>query len=269
MSRCLIIILSAVLFFCPLELQAAEPAGSGEIAGLFGSFSPEPGGWSEYAIFDKSTGGKTTIRMAVVAEEGGAYWYEAVNMKGEGSHIIKMLVKGDPNNTENILRIVTQSGAAAAQEISRDFVNMERRKVKHLFERWSGLPSTGMVGLEKIQTGTGTAVVPAGTFEATKYQIVDTAGKVYAEFMLAGEIYPFGVIASETEDSTMILMGHGFGADSLVTGKPAMMEPPPGLMEQILRGMSSGAGPPYYPPPGPGDSLRQIQGMGTGYESMK
>ena len=264
MGRYLTIVILACFFFIPSIVTIAETEDQRDVPRLFGTFSPKLGAWSEYAIFEKSTGKRSVMRMSIVGIEADAYWYEVENREGEGSNIVKMLVKGDPNDPENIQRFIMKSGANHAQEMPRDFVLMGRRMSSHMFEQRSGIPSNPTVKLENKKTGVGSVTVPAGTFNVSLHQIVDTAGKVYAEYKFSEDVRPFGVVASEAENSTMVLVGYGTGAKSLITEEPVMMTQPPGMPEGMLRGMPPGMAP--LPGQEPGSHIQQIPGMGRGYE---
>lgn len=268
MGRYLIAIILASLLFSPGFSQAAEAEKQFEVPRLFGVFAPKPGVWSEYAIFDKATGKRAVMRMSIVGVEGDAYWYEVVNREGEASNIVKMLVKGDPNDPENIQRLIMKSGTNPAQEMPRDFVLMGRRMASHMFEQRSGIPASPSVKLQNVKTGIGEATVPAGTFDVALHEIVDESGRVYAKYKFSEEVRPFGVIASDAENSTMVLVGYGDGAKSLITEEPTMMTQPPGMPEGMPRGMPPGMAPPQGMGPGTG-TIREIPGMGTGYEPRK
>jgi hypothetical protein len=265
MGRYLTTVILVSFFLIPSIVTASETEEPRDIPRLFGTFSPKPGVWSEYAIFEKSTGKRSVMRMSIVGIEADAYWYEVENREGGGSNIVKMLVKGDPNDPENIQRLIMKSGANPAQEMPRDFVLMGRRMSSHMFEQRSGIPANSTASLENKKTGTGSATVPAGTFDVSLHQIVDTAGKVYAEYKFSETVHPFGVVTSDAENSTMVLVGHGTGAKSLITEEPTMMTQPPGMPEGMPRGMPPGMTP--MPGQGQGSPIQQIPGMGRGYES--
>ena len=153
MDRYLILVILASLFFPPPSfLTAAEIEEQQTVPRLFGTFSPKTGGWSEYAIYDKSTGKRTVMRMSIVGIEADAFWYEVENREGGGSNIVKMLLTGDPNDPENIQRLIMKSGANPAQEMPRDFVLMRRRMASHMFEQRSGIPSNPALKLENKKT---------------------------------------------------------------------------------------------------------------------
>jgi hypothetical protein len=238
-----------------------------EVPRLFGIFQPKEGAWSKYIVTEKQTGRKTLMRMSIVGKENGSYWYEVINDEEGARNVVKMLVKGDPNDPENILRLIMKSGQGPAQEMPRDFVLMGRRMANHMFEQRSGIPSSQSADLKNEIVGKDEVKVPAGTFSVTSHQIVDANGKVYAEYKFSKTIHPFGVVTSDTENTSMVLLDHGTGAKSLITGTPAMMTQPPGMPQGMPRGMPPGMEPP--PGRGPGSEIQQVPGMGTGYEPKR
>ncbi len=264
MGRYLFPFILICIFVLPSAGITAETQTPAEVPRLFGTFLPKEGAWSQYTITEKQTGIKTLMRMSIVGREGGSYWYEVINDEEGARNIVKMLVKGDPNDPENIQRLIMKSGRQPAQEMPRDFVLMGRRMASHMFEQRSGIPSSQSVSLKNEIVGTGKVKVPAGTFSITNHQIVDANGKIYAEFKFSKSIHPFGVVTSDTENTSMVLLDHGTGAKSLITGTPAMMTQPPGMPQGMPRGMPPGMEPPAGR--GPGSGMRELRGMGTGYE---
>jgi hypothetical protein len=254
MSGYLIRTFLACLLLCASFAAAAETAKPTSAVRLFGSFAPEPGAWSEYAIVDKTTGKRRAMRLSIVGNTGDSYWLEVVNREGGGSDIVKMLVKGDPNDPENIQRLILKAGVNPAQEMDPDFGPMSRRMAGNMFEQRSGIPSAPAVDLQNVKTGEEVVTVAAGTFDVELHRIVDNGGRVYAEYKFSREVYPFGIVASEAGNTSMVLVGHGTGATSLITEEPIMMRQPPGMV------------PPQGMMPGSGSTIRQIPGMGTGYE---
>ncbi len=224
-------------------MMPAWSAGSGfsDVPRLFGTFHPEEGVWSEYAVDEKDTGKKATMRMAVVGKEGNSYWYEVVNTQGDNRNVIKMLVKGDPNDPDNIERMIIKSGDSPAAEMAKDFVAMGRKMAVHMFQRHSGIsedPSS--LRLEKGKAHRVT--VPAGTFTATPHKIVNGGGEVLATYDFVPEVLPFGVVTSETDTTTMQLLAYGRDAKSVITETPVPMMAPPGMPQGMPRGMPPGMG---------------------------
>ena len=112
---------SAVLLLVPaLMATLAAPAlaqAGRELPKFFGIFSTTVGAWSEYAVTEKEGGKKSTMRNAIVGKEGDAFWYEVAITEGGVRNIIKMFLKGDPNNPENIQRLIMKNGDEPAQEM--------------------------------------------------------------------------------------------------------------------------------------------------------
>ena len=184
------------------------------------------------------------MRMAIVGEEQGAFWYEVTHDEGDTRNIIKMLVRGNPNEPDNIQRLIIKSGDGPAQEMPRDFVAMGRKMAVHMFEKRSGVPSGGEDAVQVKDAGPRKITVPAGTFETTWNKILDDQGKQLAEYDSNPTVLPFGVVRSHTDSNRMELLAHGKGAVSRITEAPQVMMTPPGMPGGMPRGV-----PPGMPPP--------------------
>jgi hypothetical protein len=180
------------------------------------------------------------MRMAIVGEDQGAYWYEVAHEEGDSRNIIKMLVRGNPNEPDNIQRLIIKSGDGPAQEMPSDFVAMGRKMAVHMFEKRSGVPSSGDGQVRVEDIGKRQVTVPAGTFDTTLHKIVNQDGKQLAEYNSNPEVLPFGVVRSITDSSTMELLGYGDGAQSRITEEPKVMMAPPGMPEGMPRGVPPG-----------------------------
>ncbi len=241
-TRCVIFlaVLLAVSLAAPLF---AAPGGPGpqmpDIPRIFGIFEPTQGVWAEYDILDKKMNQPSKMRMAVVGQEGDAFWYEVTNTQKDSVNVIKMLVKGDPNDTENIQRLIIKSGDQNAIEMPRDFVLMGRRMATHMFSERSGVPAEGAMVTSR-DAGTKTMTVPAGTFTGMLKEIVDEKGKVLSTYLFLQSVSPFGIVWSDSEATEMKLKAHGADAVSQITGPVEKMAMPPGMPEGMPRGMPPG-----------------------------
>ena len=248
---------SAVVLL-PLLISAALPARAqappvNAQPKFFGVFSTTVGGWSEYAVTETAGGKKTTMRNAVVGKEGDAFWYEVAITEGGGRNIIKMFLKGDPNNPENIQRLIMKNGDQPAQEMPREFVVMGRRMATTMFETRSGSSVVNQPNLRTEAAGAAQVTVPAGSFSATSYRILDATNKVLATYDFNKDVLPFGVVRSATDKVKMELIASGKDAVSLITEQPTMMQTPPGMPETNPRGIPPGMkAPGSIPPPPPG-----------------
>jgi hypothetical protein len=258
MGRYLITAILAFLILFPAGARSEEAKQPPVNSDLFGTFTPEPGAWSEYGVSDKATGDRTVMRTSIVGTEGESYWYEVVTREGEKRYIVKMLVTGNPNIAGNIRRLIVKADKNPAMEMPGNLVFMGRRMASDMFRQRSGITIDSKVELHDVKKGEGVVTVPAGTFNVEQYQVVDTNGKVYAEYTFSREVHPFGIVSVDAEKKSILLEGYGTGAKSLITEKPAMMSLPPGMKPE--------AAPPEGTGPGPEGNIRQIPGMGTGYE---
>ncbi len=207
---------------------------------FFGIFSTTVGGWSEYAVTETEGGKKSTMRNAIVGKEGDAFWYEVAITEGGVRNIIKMFLKGDPNNPGNIQRLIMKNGDQPAQEMPREFVMMGRRMATSMFEVRSGSSVVNQPNLTTEEVGAAQVTVPAGSYTVTRNRIVDATGKVLATYDFNKDVLPFGVVRSATDKVTMELVASGKDAVSLITEQPVMMKTPPGMPETNPRGKPPG-----------------------------
>jgi hypothetical protein len=175
-------------------------------------FKPLVGGWSEYEIKTKGGEGPTKMKIAVVAKEGDAYWFETVFDGGrEGKTISKMLVSGNPDDTKNVKRMIFKTGNKPAMEMPVQMTGRGRGQTQE--------PS-GKV----IDKGTETIKVPAGSFTAQHMQIQHAEGVV--DSWIYKDVSPYGLIKSQSKDHEMVLIGYGTGAKTLITEQPRRFEMP-------------------------------------------
>lgn len=216
---------------------------------IFGTFAMAEGSWAEYDIVDKKTGELTVMRMNVLNKEGNEFWYEVWMNQKEGKSTIKMLLSGDPNNPENVKRLILQSGDQKPVEMPRDFVVMGRRMAGFMYSEFSGMPADKDAAAKvKIETvGPKTVETPAGKFSGTEVKLLSETGKQLAVYVNDEKVKPFGVVVSETEGSTMKVKAYGQGAKSRIKGTPTVMTTPPGMPKGMPRGVPPGMRNPEAP----------------------
>jgi hypothetical protein len=219
-----------------------------EVPRLFGQFAPTEGVWAQYAVLDKQTMKESKMRMAIVGIEGDSYWYEVWLQDKDSRNVIKLLVTGDPNNADNIKRMIMKSGEGQATEMPRDFVVMGRKMAVHMFETRSGVGSPPAEGVKVEEVGQREVTVPAGVFTTTQSRIIGADGKEMGSFDLSPKIPPFGVVTSETGQTKMDLLAFGQDAKTAITEEPVKMTMPPGMPEGMPRGRPPGIMPAGGPP---------------------
>jgi hypothetical protein len=239
MFKCSAALLLPVLMCGALPARAQAPTVNVPPR-FFGVFATTVGGWSEYAVTETEGGKKSMMRNAVVGKEGDAFWYEVAITEDGVRNVIKMFLKGDPNNPENIQRLIMKNGDQPAQEMPREFVIMGRRMATSMFEVRSGSSVVNQPNLKAEEVGTEQVTVPAGTFGVTRNRILDATGKVLATYDFNRDVLPFGIVRSTTDKVQMELTGTGKDAVSLIAETPVMMKTPPGMPEKNPRGTPPG-----------------------------
>jgi hypothetical protein len=199
----------STLLVLSLANFAYSQFGKGAGPRFYSDFKPVMGGWSEYQMTSKSEGA-TKMKIAIVGKEGDAYWYETVMEGGrQGKNIVKMLVSGDPADTNNVKRMIVKTGNEPAMEMP---VEMMQQSSK-------GQEQKGKI----INKGTETIKVPAGSFKTQHMQYQD--GET-VDTWIYKDVSPYGLIKSQSRDMEMVLLGYGTGAKTLITETPQKFEMP-------------------------------------------
>lgn len=210
MKKILLIILLGLI----LVIGSISNAQLGKSAGprFYSEFKPVVGGWSEYQIKAKGES-PSKMKIAIVGKEGESYWYETVmETKQEGKVITKMLVSGNPEDQKNIKRMIVKMGDEPAMEMPVQMTQPSRTEERA--ER------PGKI----IDKGVETIKVPAGTFKTQHLQYQDPEGIVDA--WVYKEVFPYGLIKSQSKDMEMVLLGYGSGAKTQITETPQKFEIP-------------------------------------------
>lgn len=251
-------VLTVLLMFAAVP-AFAQPMGPMKIdvPRLLGQFAPSEGVWAKYSVVDREAGKESIMRMAIVGKEEGSHWYEVWLDEAGSRNIIKLLVAGDPNNPENIQRMIMKIGESPPIEMPRDFVVRGRKVAVSMFETRSGVGTQAESGIKIEKTGEREVTVPAGTFTTTLNRIVDNSGRELGTFDMSAKVPPFGVVVSETPKVVMKLLAYGSDAETGITEDPLPMAAPPGMPEGMPRGRPPGmTGPPPDAPPGGPPQIR-------------
>jgi hypothetical protein len=217
---------AALLLSVPTADSMAFMPESGTSPWLGSEFRPIVGHWSEYLMTPEGQE-PINVRVAIVGKEGDAYWIENVMvLEGRGKMITKQLVTGDPDNEENIKRMIMKSGDEPAMEMPVEMMKMMGPD--------GGLPQTMMQGEEEpeveepeskpVDLGVESVTVPAGTFKAHHWQFVTEEEAVDA--WASEKVTPYGLVKMTAKDFEMVLIGHGDDAKSLITETPQKMPMP-------------------------------------------
>jgi hypothetical protein len=185
--------------------------GRGPGANLWGDleFTPAVGHWAEYRMTPEGEK-PMTMRISIVGEEDDAYWYETVMTSEKGDQVIsKMLVSGDPQDTENLKRMIVKSGDEPAMEMPVEMMAM----MGGMAEPESETPETVAADL-----GAESVTVPAGTFDANHWQYA--SGDAVFDAWISAGVGPYGVIKSTSPEFEMVLVARGDKAVTLITETP-------------------------------------------------
>jgi len=193
-------------------------------------FKPVVGHWSEYQMTPEGEK-PMTMRIAIVGKDGDDYWYETVMTieKGETT-IIKKLVSGDPDNAENLKKMIIKSGDEPAMEMPVQMMKMMEGmggpdgEMPQMMMQGEDEPEVETPETKPVDLGVETITVPAGTFKAHHWQFITEDEAVDA--WVSEDVGPYGLVKTSAKDFEMILLGHGDGAKSLITETPQSMSMP-------------------------------------------
>ncbi len=200
--------------FVFLTIQFAQGQfGNVTMPRFYSEFQPVVGEWSEYQIISKKEP-SLVMRIAIVGKEGNSYWYETVvNTKTEAKTITKVLTSGNPEDQQNIKRMIVKSGNEPAMEMDVE-----------MLEKFSPEKKELQKPIKMIDKGMESIKVPAGSFDAHHIQYQTAEGTV--DLWIHKDVHPYGVVKSQSKDFEMVLTGYGKGATSQITETPRKFEMP-------------------------------------------
>ena len=209
-------VISVALVFSVANVADAQLGKGGPR--FYSDFKPVVGGWSEYQMTGKGEQ-PSKMKIAIVGKEGDAYWYETVmEIKKEGRMISKMLVSGNPEDQKSIKRMIVKMGDEPAMEMP--------------VQMMQGSTAQGQKG-KVIDKGTESVKVPAGTFSAHHTQYQD--GGTVVDSWVHKDVFPYGMVKSQSKEFEMVLLAYGTGAKTLITETPQKFEMPQGPGAQPRR----------------------------------
>ncbi len=185
--------------------------GGGPSPNLWGDldFTPVVGHWAEYQM-DAEDENPMMMRISIVGEEDEAYWYETVMTDDEGMQMVsKMLVSGDPQDTDNLKRMIVKPGDQPAMEMPVQMMGMMGGM---------GEPEGETPEPVKVDLGVELVTVPAGEFDAHHWRF--TTGEDVFDAWVSEGVGPYGVVKTVTNGVAMVLAAHGDKAVSQITEEP-------------------------------------------------
>jgi hypothetical protein len=208
--RKIIFVVSVLSVLSFVHLAYAQ-FGKGAAPKFYSDFKPVVGGWSEYQMTGKAES-PSKMKIAIVGKEGDAYWYETVmETKEKGPIISKMLVSGNPEDKQNIKRMIVKMGNEPAMEMPTQMMQASASK------------DQGQRG-KIIDKGTESIKVPAGTFTAQHMQY--QGGEIVVDTWVSKDVSPYGMVKSQSKEFEMVLLGYGTGAKTLITETPQKFQMP-------------------------------------------
>lgn len=220
---------SVVFLFIFTVSASAQWGTKGQGPSIRGEFKPVVGSWAEYQV--KGAGQPSSkMKIAIVGQEGAAYWFENTTEGPGGRSVMKMLVSGDPNDQKAVKRMIMKHGSDQALEMPVMKTGQQPAK---------SAEAKGRI----IDKGMETITVPAGTFKAKHMQYVYE--KEVVDSWISEKVPPYNMVKSSAKDFEMVLTGSGTGAKTAITETPKKFE-----MPKMPAGMPKGMMPPGMGAPG-------------------
>lgn len=178
----------------------------------------KPGTWVRYAMYQRNTRKKIKVRMAALAKEGKAQWFEIwLTDAKRRTLIFSTLVEGTLAKPTKILRAVVQPPGQRALLLPDNLAAGQLPS----FTEGPG-PKATLVATEQV-------TVVAGTFKAKKYKRTYKGVTTHVWFSKGVKGWP--MIKLVNPRVIMELAGHGKDARTGVKGKPVKMSK--GLIKQL------------------------------------
>jgi hypothetical protein len=216
--RQMVVMLTTLALATPLAAQLFGP----KQPTLSGIWHPVVGAGATYET--TRDGKKNDMEMTIVGKEDvdgkPAFWLEMAMTDQRTSQpvYVKTLMAVSDNNITST-RMVMQMPGQDPMEMDMNMNAMGR-----------GMKQTTPVNIaDKAEiVGTESVTVPAGTFSCTHFRMKDGSGEAW----VSDKVSPWGLVKSQSKDSTMVLAKVITDAKDHITGTPKKFD-----MGQMMRGM--------------------------------
>jgi hypothetical protein len=204
-----------------MMLASASPLGAQmgmgpRIPDMSGIWHPVVGSGGAYEMTDRE-GKKSQMEMTIVGKEDvngeTGYWMEmaVASPRSGGDMYMKYLIAPSDNGVASTRMIMQQPGQAP---IEMDMnMNMGGRRMPQ------SMPSDIRNRAERV--GTESITVPAGTFICEHYRAKDDSSEAW----ISDKVAPWGLVKSQSKDSSMVLTKVITDAKDHITGTPKKFDP--------------------------------------------
>lgn len=193
---------------------------------------PAVGAWSEYRIIMADARDTVNLKLSITGKEKcdtlDCFWFEFQSGEFGGASVVKMLVSGDPNNQDNIKRIIIKRTEGSAIELPADLLHRPApprpEAEEPVKEGEKAEPASKEPEMTNI--GTETITLPAGKLKCIHMQAKE--GEQTTDVWTNETVPFFGLAKSTDSKTTLELTGFGAtGAKTAITEEPEKMPAPP------------------------------------------
>jgi hypothetical protein len=216
------IILAAVVVMAAAPLLAPRISAQGRGMGMMppsmsGMWNPVIGSGATYELTGKD-GKKTLMTIAIVSKEDAdgksGFWMEYLINANDGQQTVMQMLMVKDGDSMSIPKMIIQAGGRGPMEISGAMMGMMASR------------SGGSVPSAKADVHNGAEVVgtesvttPAGTFDCEHLRT-----KEGSDVWIAPKTGPWGLVKTNSKDTSMVLVKVFTDAKSHVVGTPQSMD---------------------------------------------
>ncbi|MFW6088393.1 MAG: hypothetical protein ACODAB_01495 [Gemmatimonadota bacterium] len=177
----------------------------------------EAGDWAEYETTTPQ--GTSTMRMALLADgaaDDPGEWFEiSADVNGQAS-TVQVLAEAWPYTPDDVQAVVVKMGEEPAMRVSDQMLGQMRNQMATPMGQLAMVcPESELVESESVET-------PAGTFDTYRIRPPAPTPEAEATVWLSTDV-PFGIVRSEGDGGSMVLLAHGDDATSTITETPGDM----------------------------------------------
>jgi hypothetical protein len=212
-SKRVAVFLAMLALASPLGAQMGMGPRTPDMSGIW---HPVVGAGGAYEMTNRE-GKKSQLEMTIVGKEDvngkTGYWMEmtVTNPRSGGDMYMKYLIAPSDSGVASTRMIMQQPGQDP-MEMDMN-MNMGGRRMPQ------STPSDIRDKAERV--GTETITVPAGTFSCEHYRAKDGSSEAW----VSDKVAPWGLVKSQSKDSSMVLTKVITDAKDHITGTPKKFDP--------------------------------------------
>lgn len=208
-----VVLMAAAPILAP-RISAQGRGGMGMMPpAMSGMWNPVVGNGATYELTGKD-GKKTLMTVAIVSKEDNGFWMEYLINANDGQLTVMQMLMVRDGDSMSVPKMIIQAGGRGPMEISGAMMGMmaSRGGASAPAPKADVHAGAEVVGTESVTT-------PGGTFECEHLRT-----KEGSDVWIAPKTGPWGLVKSNSKDSSMVLVKVITDAKSHVVGTPQSMD---------------------------------------------